>query len=196
MKTLVIDTSMMHLQIGLFDQDRCVSLFSKEQKHRLGDILHDTLGNCLQEADWRASDIERIIVTRGPGSFTGVRVGLSAARALALALSIPIYGISTLHAMALSHHGQPVRCAVDTRRKDFFTQSFDENNKADSEIEILEAPALEQDGYELIIDKVIDLNHMNAFFLNQDEKAYESPKPLYVRGADAALPKNLPELDW
>lgn len=195
MKTLIIDTSMTHLQVGLFDADQCVSLFSQEQKHRLGDVLHQTIQECFNDAKWSLNVLDRIIVTKGPGSFTGVRVGLAATRALALALSVPILGISSLEAMALSVK-EPVLCAIDTRRKDFFTQQFDAHSHPQSDIKILNQEQLDQQTGIIIIDQPIDLSDVNCFFLNCEINSYQKPKPLYVRGADAALPKNLPELNW
>mgnify|MGYP002626729361 CR=1 FL=1 len=60
----------------------------------------------------RLAEIDRIAVTTGPGSFTGVRVGLSFARALALALGIPCVGVSTLEALALAQERKGLRAAL------------------------------------------------------------------------------------
>lgn len=58
------------------------------------------------------ADVARIVVTTGPGSFTGVRVGLSFARALALALNVPCAGVSTLEALALEQGREGLRASL------------------------------------------------------------------------------------
>ncbi|MDR2589762.1 MAG: tRNA (adenosine(37)-N6)-threonylcarbamoyltransferase complex dimerization subunit type 1 TsaB [Oscillospiraceae bacterium] len=78
------------------------------------------------------SDIERVAVANGPGSFTGVRIGVSAAKGFAEGLDLPIYGVSTLESMA---YQTPITdtllCAVmDARRKQVYNALFEwENGK-------------------------------------------------------------------
>lgn len=80
------------------------------------------------------SDIDLIVTTRGPGTFTGLRVGLSAARSFALALDVPLLGVSTLEALAREYlHGQDegaVAVLIESKRSDFYFQLFDTNGHA------------------------------------------------------------------
>ena len=69
----------------------------------------------VREAGLRPSELDAVVVGTGPGSFTGVRMGLATARGLALALDVPVAGVSTLHAYV---GGQPV---IDARRGEVFT---------------------------------------------------------------------------
>lgn len=80
----------------------------------------------LERAGWDWSDIQRIVVGQGPGTFTGLRIGIATARALAQSLVIPLTGVSTLESLALGHRrdlaaAEPVVLAVlDARRGEVF----------------------------------------------------------------------------
>ncbi len=73
----------------------------------------------LRRGGVRAAQLEGVVVGTGPGSFTGLRMGLAAARALAFALDLPVAGVSTLDALAAGAPGAlPV---IDARRNEVFT---------------------------------------------------------------------------
>jgi tRNA threonylcarbamoyl adenosine modification protein YeaZ len=88
-----------------------------ERTSRAVTLLED-VDALLRQAGMHTRDVEALAVGIGPGSFTGVRIGLSTARGLALALDIPVAGISTLAALAA---GAPGAVAViDARRREVF----------------------------------------------------------------------------
>lgn len=72
--------------------------------------------------------LDRVAVTNGPGSFTGIRIGLAAARAIALARGIPAVGVSTLQAFAapliLAHADTPILVCIDARHGRVYAQEF------------------------------------------------------------------------
>jgi tRNA threonylcarbamoyladenosine biosynthesis protein TsaB len=83
-----------------------------------GRILED-VDALLRQGGRQAASLEGIVVGTGPGSFTSLRMGLSAARGLALALQVPVAGVSTLDALAAGTPGAlPV---IDARRREVFT---------------------------------------------------------------------------
>jgi tRNA threonylcarbamoyladenosine biosynthesis protein TsaB len=86
-----------------------VSTGARSRTERAGDLLA-----AVDELVGDPAEIERIVVGRGPGSFTSIRIGLAIARSLALALDVPVAGASTLEAFA---GGMPV---IDARRGEVF----------------------------------------------------------------------------
>lgn len=90
--------------------------------------LMAVIGGALHEAQLPLQKIERIAVTIGPGSFTGIRVGVAAARGFALSLGIEAVGVTTLETLALHHllenPGRPVAVGLDAKRGEAYLQTF------------------------------------------------------------------------
>ncbi len=83
-----------------------------------GDVLFPMISAVAEEAGMALRTVSRIIVTTGPGHFTGARVGLAAARAMALALDCPCVGVSTLQALLSELPGGGVAASVIDARRD------------------------------------------------------------------------------
>lgn len=105
----------------------------RDQAAKLIPLIQETLA----EAGAAFADLGVIITTVGPGSFTGLRIGLSTARSLSLALGIPLHGMNTLEIMSLSclEEGDDSDRLVllETKRKDYYVQAFDRQHKPLSE---------------------------------------------------------------
>lgn len=100
--TLAIDTSQACCQCALIDADGTSYAMSEARARGHAEYLMDQIDALLDNAQREYDDLDRIIVASGPGSFTGLRVGLAAARGLAVALDIPCLGIPTMLALSLS----------------------------------------------------------------------------------------------
>ena len=98
----------------------------------------------MAQAGLDYAGLDAVLCTRGPGAFTGLRIGLSAARGFALALDIPLYGIATTQALALDYAGKtgaqsPCLAVLETKRRDFYVQGFDARARALSPAQACEA---------------------------------------------------------
>jgi tRNA threonylcarbamoyladenosine biosynthesis protein TsaB len=111
--TLALDTATDVATVALVEDARVLG----ERRSRAVRVLADA-HELLAAADRQPSDLDRLVVGTGPGSFTGTRIGLAAARGLALALDLPTAGVSTLAALAAGAPGaMPV---IDARRREVF----------------------------------------------------------------------------
>lgn len=102
---------------------------SDDRARGQSEYLVPMVENAMKEAGLEFSGLDAIVTTVGPGAFTGLRIGLSAAKAYALSLNIPIYGITSLQALALSVVAEKkvsgdFMVLVETRRDDFYMQRF------------------------------------------------------------------------
>ena len=100
-------------------------LLARGHAERLMPMIREVLA----EAGREVTALDLIAVTVGPGAFTGIRIGLAAARGLALASAVPLIGITSLAAAAEAvseeeRAGRPLLVAIDSRRGDFFVQLF------------------------------------------------------------------------
>ncbi len=106
-----------------------------ERVSRAVTLLED-VDALLRQGGAHADEIEALAVGIGPGSFTGVRVGLATARGLALALGVPVAGVSTLDALAAGAPGAlPV---IDARRREIFVANGEPRALAPAELELVQ----------------------------------------------------------
>jgi tRNA threonylcarbamoyl adenosine modification protein YeaZ len=135
MLVLAIDTALAACSAAVFDAERGVALAAESQPMLRGhaEALLPLVARVMQAAQTRFVDLQRIAVTTGPGSFTGLRVGISAARAIALAAGLPAIGVTTLEAYAapyLASGEGPVAVAIDARHQHVYLQVFAADGRA------------------------------------------------------------------
>ena len=115
--------------VCVYDVGRGLVLGSRHEFMDRGQA--EALAPMVQETMRRAGvafkDLARIAVTTGPGTFTGVRIGLAMARGLGVALNIPITGINSLAAIACNETASdlPIVVAVDARANEIYFASYD-----------------------------------------------------------------------
>ncbi|MDR3422532.1 MAG: tRNA (adenosine(37)-N6)-threonylcarbamoyltransferase complex dimerization subunit type 1 TsaB [Xanthobacteraceae bacterium] len=130
MRVLAIDTALAACSAAVLDTvyGGIVASESLPMTRGHAEALMPLLKRVMDEAGLGFPDIDRVAVTTGPGSFTGLRVGIAAARGIALAADKPAVGLSTLSAFAAPHLAAddrfPVIAAIDARHAHVYLQVF------------------------------------------------------------------------
>jgi tRNA threonylcarbamoyl adenosine modification protein YeaZ len=133
MRVLAIDTALGACASAVLDSQRGVVLASESLDMQRGhaEAVMPLIARVMDAARCEFSDLDRIAVTVGPGSFTGLRVGISAARGLALAAGKPAVGLSTLSTLAAPHvaarSDHTIIAAVDARNDYVYFHVFAPN---------------------------------------------------------------------
>jgi tRNA threonylcarbamoyladenosine biosynthesis protein TsaB len=119
-RILAIDTTHEFGSLALVEGSRMVDEALLHSAEGFGHILFERLERLLTKHGWKAAELDCLAAAAGPGSFTGVRVGLAAAKGLAEALGKPVVAVSNLQAVAW--HGEaPLRAVVlDARRGEIY----------------------------------------------------------------------------
>lgn len=133
MITLAIDSTMNGCSAGLYhDEKGCMAEKIMEMIRGQAEHLMPMIDDVLIEADINYSEIDLIAVTKGPGAFTGMRIGLATAKSLALALEIPVVGVCTFRAVLQTYLNDEPSLAhefygvlLETKRHDYYFQMFD-----------------------------------------------------------------------
>jgi len=126
MRVLAVETSTLSGGAALLDGERVVGEYTLDVRVTHSERLMAAIDQLLSDAGWTARDLEGIAVTVGPGSFTGLRVGLSTVKGLALALAIPVAAVPTLDAMAamLPYAALPVCAVLDARKREVYASLY------------------------------------------------------------------------
>jgi tRNA threonylcarbamoyladenosine biosynthesis protein TsaB len=123
-QVLAIDTGSRVQSLALLDGETMLEHSQRRVRFNHGSTLLTHLSETLEEHDLEVGDLDLISVGLGPGSFTGLRVGLAIAKSLARAEDIPIVGVSTLAALAypvaLSHQFAAICPMFDARRGEVY----------------------------------------------------------------------------
>jgi len=126
MKILALDTASATGSVALLDGQKLVAEILLNIKAVHSDRLLNQVEQVLQAGHLALKDLDLIAVVSGPGSFTGLRIGLATAKGLAQAVKLPLIGISSLQllAMNLPLCPQPVCAFMDARKKEVYTATF------------------------------------------------------------------------
>lgn len=124
MKVLAIDTSNYPLGIAVIDHEKVIGEYITNVKKNHSIRVMPSIETVLKDCDLTPKDLTKIVVAKGPGSYTGVRIGVSIAKTLAWTLNVPLVGISSLEILAAStgrYFPGAVSPLFDARRGQIYT---------------------------------------------------------------------------
>lgn len=126
---LYIDTSSSYLYTGIVENGKIIVEIKKEYDHELSRTALPEIVSMFENNAIEPKEINKIIVVNGPGSFTGIRIGITIAKVYAWSLKVPITTITSLEAMAASSKNDMIRVPViDARRKYCYASIIDQND--------------------------------------------------------------------
>ena len=129
MRVLYIDTSSDYLYSGIVIDDKLISSIKKKYEKDLSKEALPKIIELFDKADITPKDLDKIIVVNGPGSFTGIRIGITIAKTIGWALNINITPISGLTAMAISCNNNTYKMPlIDARRGYVYGAIYDKDN--------------------------------------------------------------------
>ena len=138
MKALAIDTAVSCITLAAKNSDKTVTISLDVGMHQSEKLL-PTIEYVMKECSIAPDELDYIALSKGPGSFTGLRLGFAAAKALNLVTKCPIYGIHTLEAYALPYKNWAgnVISAIDAKKDRFFVAMYNNGQmiKEESDLE-------------------------------------------------------------
>ena len=128
MRILYIDTSSSFLYSAIIEDNNLVAAVNEEYGQSLSEVALPRIVEMFEKNNLSPKDVDKIIVVNGPGSFTGVRIGITIAKVYAWASNIPITTITALEAMALSSDNDKVHVPIINARRGYVYTAIYDNN--------------------------------------------------------------------
>ncbi|MCW5752706.1 MAG: tRNA (adenosine(37)-N6)-threonylcarbamoyltransferase complex dimerization subunit type 1 TsaB [Alphaproteobacteria bacterium] len=130
MKLLAMDSALDGCSVAVLDGPRLLAHRRREEARGQAEALMPLVQAAMTEAGLGFTALDALAVTIGPGTFTGIRIALAAARGMAVALRLPLAGVSTLEALAAGIPQELAEAnlrvaAIDARRGEVYVQGFD-----------------------------------------------------------------------
>lgn len=198
MLILSIDTAGAYISVALNEDETVLAAKYEALARGQAELLVPMIEELYKQAGKAVNETDAIAVAVGPGSFTGVRIGLAAARGFGLALQKPVWGISNFQTAAFGVN-EPCIVALTTRRGDFYTKRFSvpEADVAEiltkEQIEALGLPIItdEPEAFESPLNKLLPFCADSArvlakIALTQKENVLP-PEAYYMRPADVTV---------
>ncbi len=132
-RLLLIESSTPTASVALADGDQCVASLTLEVEKGHARLIAPMIRQVMNNLRWGFEDIDAVVVSIGPGSYTGLRVGLSTAKGMAVAAGCPIIAVNSLQALAgnvlplARELNAPIVAMTDARRMEVYIAMYDQH---------------------------------------------------------------------
>lgn len=197
MISLFIDTSASDVSIAILKEEKILSKINKNIPNKHSIYVVPFIDEVLKNASLTPDKVEKIYVVTGPGSFTGVRIGVTIAKTYAYLRKIPITAVSSLKMLALSNNNETILSLIDAKHDNYYLGLY---NKEKEEIikehfenkeEVLEiimkyhptiVSAEEINNEEIkSMKQELDISNIIAYYQKKEEENYFTIKPNYLK---------------
>ena len=189
MRYLFIDSATTNLVVAIIENEELVYIYDSADGHDTSGKMMPVLAQAFEKANLKPQDIDKIFVVTGPGSFTGIRVGLTVAKTMAYSLNIPIVPISSLEVMVSGSGGTAL---INARRGYVFAGSYDSALDClypDSYVlmnDNLKKPYISYDEFDFAVDKPdVDILKVIKKYENDQSVNPHTIKPNYLKMTEA-----------
>ena len=157
MKILYLETSSKNCSVAISENEKLLCLTEEvSENYKQSESLHTFVEWALEGAEISLKDIEAVSLGRGPGSYTGLRIGASSAKGFCYGLKIPLIAINSMESMIepfLGENYEFIIPLIDARRMEVYTAVYD--GKTGQELSETEAKILDESSFEEFKDKKI-----------------------------------------
>lgn len=130
MTQLFLDTSSHNLVIAVYKDGNKLYELIENANNKISDILLSKIDNVLKKLTLKMNEIDEIYAVTGPGSFTGIRIGLTFAKVAAYSLNIKVYSVSELELLSSGSDSKYTLALIDARRGYVYAGMYDEAGKS------------------------------------------------------------------
>ncbi|MGC8768899.1 tRNA (adenosine(37)-N6)-threonylcarbamoyltransferase complex dimerization subunit type 1 TsaB [Calditerrivibrio sp.] len=182
MVRLLLDTTSQYVSLAISKDQNIIFKVFLNAANRISEKLIDIIEQSLNIASLQLKNIDEFIVVTGPGSFTGIRVGVSVAQGVAVSISKPVYGISILDAFALADDKKTKKIALKLRGKEYVCKEYDFTKMVFSDYYTIYENEITND-----IDFIMYHNIYSCLTNKMLENFKTEPIPFYFKKSEAEI---------
>lgn len=187
MKSMLVDTSGKFLSVSVCENQQYVGGFSHRVGPKMNELLLDYLNGLMASIGMTFKDIDAYYVIVGPGSFTGIRIGVAALLGITSAFGKDLKGISSLDAAALVTGKEMVTVAAKLRAKEHVRRCYDFSANTISDYEFVDREVLGDNSIVLHTSSTEGLDLSKALLNDRFDHFVREYTPFYMRKSEAEI---------